>query len=476
MTGENNGLRLAAGCMTARGLCLLLGIAAVTGAMLDAVAAEPVLLKANGGWCWFQGERAVVVRERLVFTTIAGDDGSGWDAGDLVATLHDFKSGKTSHFELHDRFHRDDHDAAGLLVLPDERVLAVYGKHGNDRLQRWRITARPADISEWSAGQSLDIGTGYTYSNVFRLAAENGRIYNFHRGLGFNPNCNISEDGGKTWRYGWRLLERTKEDYQNDPRHTGMDGRRPYLRYASDGSGSIHFIITDDHPRAYDNSLYHGCYRDGKLLRSDGAAAGLPGFDGSSPLKPRSFTEVFRGDADHVAWAADLRLDADGRPFAAFSVQRDGAASRAERKAAGGGQDHRYHYARWDGSRWHVHEMAHAGTRLYAGEDDYTGLVALDPHDPHTVFISTNADPQSGQPLMSAADGKRHWELFQGTTQDGGASWSWQAVTANSACDHLRPVIPVWPGGPRVVLWARGELRSYTDYRLDVVMLRQERR
>jgi len=26
---------------------------------------------------------------------------------------------------------------AGLLVLPDQRVLAVYGKHGNDHLQRW---------------------------------------------------------------------------------------------------------------------------------------------------------------------------------------------------------------------------------------------------------------------------------------------------------------------------------------------------
>ncbi|NJM54759.1 MAG: hypothetical protein HC841_01455, partial [Verrucomicrobiae bacterium] len=60
-------------------------------AWLSAAAAEPpTVLKPNGGWCWFQGERAIVVQDRLIFTTIAGDDFGGWDAGDLVATMHDF--------------------------------------------------------------------------------------------------------------------------------------------------------------------------------------------------------------------------------------------------------------------------------------------------------------------------------------------------------------------------------------------------
>lgn len=436
---------------------------------------KPEVLIPNGGWCWFQGERAVAVNDRLIFTTIAGDDASGWDAGDLVATMHDLKTGTTTHHELHDKFHRDDHDVAGLLVLPDQRVLAVYGKHGNDRLQRWRITTKPADISEWREEQALDISASYTYSNVFQLDAEQGRIYNFHRGLGFNPNCNISDDGGKTWRYGWRLLEWMREDLQDDPRHTGLDGRRPYLRYSSDGRDTIHFITTDDHPRAYDNSIYHGFYRNGKLCRSDGMPAGEPGTDGTSMLKPRSFTEVFRGDADHVAWTTDLRLDATGRPRMIFSVQRDGAATRTLKKGGDGGQDHRYYFARWDGSRWQVHEMAFAGTRLYPGEDDYTGLAALDPQDANTAFISTNSDPQTGRSLVSIADGRRHWEIFQGTTSDGGAHWRWTPITVNSAHDNVRPVMPLWPDGPRVLLWARGSLKTYADYLLDIVMLRQDR-
>ena len=461
--------------MTPSLFCLLTFALTASLAQAAPATAEPTVLHPNGGWCWFQGERALVVSNRLFFTTIAGDTRGGWEAGDLVATQHDFQTGKTTHFELHDRFHRDDHDVAGLAARPDGRILAVYGKHGNDRLQRWRITTRPADGAEWSPEQTLDVGVGYTYSNVYRLEAEGGRTYNFHRGLGFNPNCTISDDGGETWRYGWRLLEWTRADLQGDPRFTGLDGTRPYLRYAGNGTDAIHFIVTEDHPRAYDNSLYHGFYRGGALRGSDGREVGKPGMDGTSTLKPRSFTEVFRGGPDRVAWATDLRLDDRGNPYAAFSVQVDGAASRAVRGGGAGGQDHRYYFARWDGTAWQVHPLAHAGSKLYPGEDDYTGLVALDPQDPNGVVISTNADPVTGAPLVSATDQRRHWEIFSGRTADGGRTWTWQRLTRDSTQDNLRPVIPSRPGGPRTVLWGRGDLRSYTDYRLEIVMRVLER-
>lgn len=177
-----------------------------------------------------------------------------------------------------------------------------------------------------------------------------------------------------------------------------------------------------------------------------------------------------------MAWTVDLELAPDsGLPVTVFSVQRGGAAYRGKRAAEGDGADHRYHYARFDGSRWAEHEMAHAGSRLYAGEDDYTGLAAIDPQDPSVVVISTNADPATGAPLVSRADGKRHWELFRGRTEDGGATWKWQALTRDSRRDHLRPVIPPNPGGKRIILWLAGDFKSFTDYRLDVCALVEER-
>ena len=115
------------------------------------------------------------------------------------------------------------------------------------------------------------------------------------------------------------------------------------------------------------------------------------------------------------------------------------------------------------------HEIAYAGSCLYASELDYTGNITLDPGDTDTVYISTNVQPKSGTPLWSRADGKRHYEIFKGMTTDGGASWSWMPITANSSVDNLRPIVPSWPGDRMVLLWLRGTYRAYTHYDLAVV-------
>lgn len=432
-------------------------------------------IAANGGWCWYQGPRAIVTKDgQIVFTTISGDTFSDRDAGDLWATSWNPAAKKLQHFELHDKFHRDDHDVAGLLERPDGRILAVYGKHGQDKLQRWRITEESGDITSWTKEKQLDMKAPYTYSNVFRLSEEKGRVYNFSRSLGYNPNCSISEDNGETWEYGWRLFAWTKEDLKNNPLYTGVDGCRPYVRYASNNTDTIHFVTTEDHPRAYDNSIYHGYYKGGKLYGSDGNVIGVPGKEGKSKLKPTSFTQVYKGGPENVAWTMDLELDEQGHPYTVFSVQVDGAEGRGKRLDQYG-NDHRYYYGRFDGKEWHVHEMAYAGTKIYTKESDYTGLAALDPQDPNTVYISTNADPVTGKALISAKDDKRHWELYKGTTDDGGKSWNWTAITSNSTVDNLRPNIPSSPGGKRHILWERGDMTNFQDYRLNIFHLSEER-
>ena len=40
---------------------------------------------------------------------------------------------------------------------------------------------------------------------------------------------------------------------------------RPYLRFATNGRDAIHFITTEDHPRNYDNSIYHGSIKGGTI-------------------------------------------------------------------------------------------------------------------------------------------------------------------------------------------------------------------
>ena len=76
------------------------------------------------------------------------------------------------------------------------------------------------------------------------------------------------------------------------------------------------------------------------------------------------------------------------------------------------------------------------------------------------IYISTDADPQTGEPLISSADDKRHRELFRGETADGGATWSWTPITANSTMDNLRPIVPKWNDPRTALVWMRGNYRN----------------
>lgn len=408
----------------------------------------------DGAWCWFQDERVLFHRGKLIIGSVAAGVHDPSRRGDVELLVYDAASGRKTLVELHDRLQLDDHNAPALLIRPDGRLLAVYARHGSENCFYYRLSTDPHDPTRWGPVRRFvpSQSSRITYSNLYYLSAEK-RIYNFFRGLddSFKPSYAWSDDLGETWARG-NILIRVPATFRH----------RPYVRYASDGRRTIHFFYTDGHPRNFDNSAYHIYYRGGYLRRSDGARIRSL-FEGLK--EPAEGTRIFAGDANNVAWVSDIHLDARGRPYVVYSVQKGGAGLPEKDH----GSDHRYRYARWDGKRWLDYEIAYAGTRLYPGEDDYTGNIALDPVDPDTVYISTNADPRTGTPLVSAADGRRHWEIFHGRTRDGGRSWEWTALTRDSARDNIRPIVPLPDPRYRAVLWLRGTYTSYTNYDLDIV-------
>ena len=220
-----------------------------------------ILFKKNGGWCWFQDERAIIHNGVLVFGSVATPQGFNGEerAGNIEVTAFDLESkAHPGTAVLHENLEADDHNAPALLVLKDERLLAVYATHGSDSLIRYRITKEPDDYLNWQPEQTVVRDAGVTYSNLLYLSEENngnGRIYNFYRGEHWNPNYIFSDDQGKSWRYGGRLI--------------AFDGR-PYVKYISDSVSKIHFITTEHHPRNYNNSIYHAYIENGKLHESDG--------------------------------------------------------------------------------------------------------------------------------------------------------------------------------------------------------------
>ena len=290
----------------------------------------------------------------------------------------------------------------------------------------------PATTRPWA-------GNNATYANLFRMP--DGRLYNFIRAFHHDPNYMFSDDDGQTWKYGGRWLY-------------GKGGYSPYLKYADDGKGTIHFVATEDHPRNFDNSLYHG-YRpqrrdvqDRRHARS-ARSARRPrrrSRRGTSPNSSRGRPTTSPG------WWTSSSIATD-RPYVLFSTQNDGRGL----PRGQGGMDLRYHYARLDAAgAWHHEEIAlrgHGGS--IRGEDDYSGLGALDPNNPDVALHLHRRRSGQRRAAGQRRRQKRHYELFRGERGAGG-KWTWTPFTRNSALDNLRPVIPKWNDPRTAMAWMRG--------------------
>ncbi|UJR23955.1 hypothetical protein I4U23_026923 [Adineta vaga] len=427
----------------------------------DVSTSETIVFNDDGGWCWFESPGALQYGSVLLIGSVASGGNDKNRRGNVELLTHDCSTQITDRIILHEQFELDDHDGPALLIRPDNQLLIFYAKHGTESHNYSRISLPDTNSFRHFSPVQLhtpSTTTELTYANLFLLPNESNRIYNFFRGLhgSFKPSYLYSDDLGSTWHNG--------NVYINVP---STQKHRPYVRYTSNERDTIHMIYTEGHPRDYDNSIYHIYYRSEQLYRSDGTKLCTlqVGLD-----SPDQGTKLFQGDPDHVAWIVDLVLDHHEHPVCIYSVQYNSAGL----PIGQGGEDIRYKYARWDGSSWHNYSLAYAGCRLYAGEDDYTGLGAIEPDDPSIVYISTNSDPTTGNPLISQNDQQRHYELFSGKTNDGGETWTWIAITNNSTADNLRPMRPRCTNKNesnhyRSLIWLRGKYLAYTDYLQEVV-------
>lgn len=426
--------------------------------------AEVIVLNDDGGWNWLQDERAVVAGDWLLVGSVATGFRDPARAGAVELVACDLRTGARHRQVLHAadtpaavKQWKDDHNCPALLVRPDGRVVATYAQHGREEKLYFRTSAAAGPAAPWGEERvfSLPAKSRVTFPNLVSLAAENdgrGRVLHFFRGLNGPPmpSWAWSDDAGETWTAGGVFLELPPKTI-------------PYVKFAGNGRDTIHLAFTDGHRTNFGNGVHHLVYRAGAFWRSDGTRVGslADGLKGTAGA-----TRIFQCNPDSVAMISDLRLDAAGNPHVVYSVQLDTGGRRPRPIGA----DHRYRYARWTGREWVDREIAHAGGEVHpVADDDCTGLIALDPQDVRVVYLSTNADPSSGAPLISGADQKRHWEIFRGRSEDGGATWTWMAVTRDSNRDNIRPVVPVGPRERSIVLWLRGTMRLPDDYQLEVV-------
>lgn len=418
-------------------LALTLGCSQAPGTRsIDAPTAGPEVTS-DGAWCWFADPRAVSfagVHERT-YTGWVDSSGGVW-----VASI-DHETGEVDSTLIKGFSRPDDHANPAVVVRPTGHLAVFLSDHGGGGIQ-YLASLRPEDVSAWSPPRILRPGTGpishgFTYPNPILLSSEEGRTYLFYRGRIMRPAFIRSEPTG-AWSREYLLVDGDVED--------------SYLKCASDGESEIHLAFTDGHPRGRpNNSIYYARYSEETFVRADGGRI----CDISElPFRSAEADVVYdAGEEGARAWVWDIAVGPDGYPVIVFAVfPRE--------------SDHRYRYARWDGSSWQSHEIVSAGgwfPDTPMGEEEkevyYSAGIALDHDDPSVVYLSRRV--------------RGIFEVERWVTRDGGDSWRSSPVTQNSTLDNVRPVVPRSrrPDGVQL-LWMAGPYVSYTDFGTSIHMLR----
>lgn len=405
----------------------------------------------DGGWCWFQDPRILYAGKfkYVGFVSMGKDNPARIGEIRLAAyknkKLHLGRSiellldGPSSESEI-SKF-ADDHNSPALVELPSGRLIAFWTLHGKENCFYTRsIDAKTTEFIGDKKTVIVSEQSKVTYSNPIYLASE-GRLYNFFRGLDdtWKPSMLYSDDEGETWADSQVLI-----DVPDEIR------RRPYVKYASDGESLIHFFFTDDHPRSFNNNIYHMVYRSGVGL-CDSSGRYLADIQ-SGISAPGRATRVWDSKSSQTAWVIDAKLDQEGSPRVLFQVRE---------KASGSPEAISYWVSALKNGEWSSRYLASAGSSLYSKEEDYTGLGYLSPFDSNQIVISTGVDPRTGSQL-------EYWTLFEGRMNSKDAHISWRRLV-NRRADCIRPIL-LMDGKKRLrIYWLEGKYNSYTSYALSVM-------
>ncbi len=425
----------------------------------DIVYGDLIQFNDNGAWCWYQDERAVVdtVNGKLILGSDASDDGVGGSPRDglIEAVIYDIQSASSEKFTLAN-FSCDDHNAPAFFVRPDGNYIAMYAQHYDYYNSRYRIYNgtdwTPEQVFDWT---TIPGGTNYTiaYSNMYYLSSE-GNMYNFARANNRCPNFIYSTNLGDNWSFGGQLSTNNTSSYN-----------KGYYKYCSNNFDRIDFICTEEHPRDGLTSMYHGYVQNGKTHNTYGTVVDSNTFDQANIPSFLDFKLIFEdnteidGDYMRKIWNADLMRYDDGTIAAILTCRINNAVNGNDNSID---PDHAFIYCRFDGSNWSYTYLGQAGKKMYPSEADYTGLGALHPNDPTTIYISTHIDPRTDIDIT-------YREIFKGVTADSGATWTWTPVTQNSNQHNFRPIIPQWKEGHTALLWFRGTYYQAQNFDAAVV-------
>lgn len=408
----------------------------------------------QGGWCWFQTPRSSMGANGVLW--LGSTIGHTFTAADGTIQATAFNTRNRSVVRRIDlaKAQQDDHTSPSVLALGSRAQIswALHTKVDYLDVGDARVSGSFAPKRIRRPGAVTPPGRGMAYSSAHVVKGQRWLLY---RGEQFSWNLLISVDDGASWSAKGLVVA------------PGAAGDRPYLHAASDGS-RLHIVVTDGNPTEYrGTSAYAGTVEsDLSVRRADGATVGVVGSGAPAPKRLTRLAAGKVGSAeatDTDLWLSDLCV-VDNRPTGVL-VRRDPWPADAQKV---GNYRHQYFWIRQRAAGWRVEPLCWAGGELCNTQPDYPGLAAQDPSDPTRVVVSTNVHPVTAEPLVSSADGKVHFELFEGR-RVGEGQWTFTAVTENSTEDNMRPSIAA--GGPdKTLSWMRGKYWSWVAFNTRIVV------
>jgi hypothetical protein len=404
--------------------------------------------------------RAIVDVKGGMFVVGSVANGAGRN-GNQEAVIYDIASGSKQRYTLKTGLNPDDHNTSGFIVRPDGKYTAMWSTHRDTCISYYGVF----DGSKWSSKEYDWTSNGcpwdtnlspppnpphkITYANVYYLSAED-KVFSAVRSISTSPGVLVSTDYGDNWKLYGRLTSTMTVGY--------VAG---YFKYWGNGVDRIDFVGTEAHPRDNNNNLWHGYYKGGKLYNTTDKVIDDNAGD-TNAQDVSKFTQVFaagtmlKGVPIYRLWNHDIMRYADGT----IVITGQGRIANVQGED---NPDKRMIYLRWNGSQWKASYLVKAGPKLYADEQDYTGVSAIHPENPNVIFVSTTIDPRDDM-----TDLKKH-EIFMGVTCDEGATWKWAPLTEKSTVDNIRPIVPKWDASHTLLLWLKGTYTSAQIYTMQVV-------
>ena len=416
----------------------------------------------NGGWCWYQDERALVDAKNGKF--VIGSVASGGSRNsDQEVVIYDIATKDKKRFTLETDLNPDDHNAPAFILRPDGGYAALWATHRDTCYSYYSVyngTAWSAyqkydwaaDGCPWDSASNPNPPHKVTYANPWFLSAEN-KVYAGVRSVSTSPALLVSNDAGSSWDFYGRVSSTPTMGY--------VAG---YFKYWGNGVDRIDFVGTEAHPRDNDNNLWHGYYKAGKFYDSadkvvDDNAGDMNAQDISKFTKVFGTGTSLKNTPLYRLWNHDIARYDDGT----IVITGQGRADNRTSTPSDSDPDKRTIYLRWDGKAWKGTYLVRSGPKLYADEQDYTGLSAVHPDNPNIVFVSTNYDPRDD----TTKTAKR--EIYMGVTCDGGATFTWAPITQGSTSDNIRPIVPKWDSSHTLLLWLKGTYGTAQSYQTQVV-------